>query len=73
MSRALTANEQAVLAHVVSDPIQWWEHAHSASNIATPEEALSAKVARHQAAYDAAVATEGEDYQTRAQREAAEV
>jgi len=68
MPRALTANERAVLAHVVVDPDAWWTHANSVGKV-DAEAALAAKVARWQSDYDAAVAAGG--YQTRAEREAA--
>jgi len=70
MHRALTANENAVLGHVVVDPIIWWGHANSADNITDPEVAIAEKVGRHQASYDTIIAEQGEDYQTRAERDA---
>ena len=69
MARALTSREMAVLAHVVSDPVAWWEHTNAAENITDPEVALAAKVAKWESAYDAAAANPG--YQTRADRIAA--
>ena len=71
MPRALTSNERAVLAHIVTGPDAWWSHANEVDKI-DAETALAAKIARHQASYDAAVATEGENYKTRAQRDAEE-
>jgi len=73
MPRALTSNEQAVLAHCVIDPAAWWENACAAGNIADPEVALAQKVIRWQGEYDAALALDGENYQDRATREAEEV
>lgn len=70
MPRALTSNERAVLAHVVTDPDAWWSHASSASNIDDAEAALAGKVSRWQSDYDAALAADGQNYKTRAQRDA---
>ena len=67
MVRALTENERCVLAHVVVDPDEWWEHATNWPKI-DQEAALAAKVARWKPSYD------GEchqpDYKTRAVKEA---
>ena len=68
MPRDLTTNERAVLAHVVVDPDAWWAHACAAPNV-SEEAALAGKVSRWQPEYDAAVLTQGQAYQTRAQRE----
>jgi len=78
MPRSLTARETAVLAHVVVNPVAWWTHAcsrdgsdgHHAINA---EAALAAKIAKQASKYDAAVAADGTDYQTRAERDAAEL
>ena len=68
--RPLTANERNVLAHMVPDPDAWWAHAYKAFGETKAEQALAAKVARWQAAYDAAVSADGQNYRTRAQRDA---
>ena len=69
MARALTDNERCVLAHMVVDPDEWWEHATNWPKI-DEEAALAAKVARWKPSYD------GEchqpDYKTRAVRQAEE-
>ena len=67
--RDLTNNETSVLAHVVLDPIGWWTHANSVVKI-DHEAALLAKVTKNQADYDVAVAGDGDDYQTAAERHA---
>ena len=41
--RELTANERAVLAHIVVDPDEWWSHANSVVKV-DHEAALEAKV-----------------------------
>lgn len=71
MARSLTDDERAVLAHVVLDPDEWWEHANTAPNIPKPEAALAAKVAAWRPVYAAALAKDGANYKTRAQKEAA--
>lgn len=68
--RDLTDNETSVLAHVVLDPIRWWTHANSVVKI-DHEAALAAKVDKYQDSYDEAVAGDGDDYQTLAERHAA--
>ena len=68
--RDLTENESAVLAHVVLDPIGWWQHVNSVAKIDS-EAALAAKVAKNQRGYDEAVASDGDDYKTAAERFAA--
>lgn len=65
--RQMTADERAVLAHVVLDPDAWWEHVNVAANV-DAETALAQKVARWRPAYLAAVAAG--NYKNRAQREA---
>ena len=70
MARTLTENERAVLAHVVHRPVLWWEIASEANLNMTAEEALAAKVAKYQAAYDAAKGEPG--YQTRLERDIAD-
>ena len=68
--RALTEDEQAVLADVLLDPDSWWAHACSDAFGGDAEEALAVKCARHRPAYEARVASEGGAYQNRSQREA---
>ena len=72
MARELTDRESAVLAHVVIDPIAWWEHVCSCDGsnglrAIDGEAALAAKVARWGPQYDEAVAES--DYKTRGERE----
>ena len=72
--RSLTANERAVLAHVVLDPDEWWDHVvardgSDGKRALSAEKCLADKVARWQSDYDTALAAGG--YQTRAEREAA--
>ena len=69
MARELTDNERHVLAHVVVDPDEWWEHATERPKI-NEEAALAAKVERHQADHDAECVKDG--YCTRAVKQAAE-
>lgn len=69
MSMSLTDRERAVLAHVVLDPDGWLAHSEAVFGEVAAAECLAAKVVRHESAYDAAVAAEGESYQTRAERE----
>jgi len=76
MPRALTDREHAVLAYVVVDPVAWWTHACSrdgsdGKHAIDAEAALAAKVAKRADQYDAALAAQGADYQTRAERDAA--
>ena len=68
--RELTANERAVLEHVVVDADAWWNHANDDAHRADPEAAISAKVAKWQDDYDTAVAAG--NYQNRAERDAEE-
>ena len=70
MPRALTAEETAVLAHVVVDPEVWWAHANEAENIPDPEAALAAKIDRWKSKYEASLLYDGVGYKNRAQREA---
>lgn len=72
--RDLTTNELAVLAHVVLDPVAWWEHAQSkdgsdGKRALNAEAGLVAKVQRWSGEYEAALARDGADYQTRLERE----
>jgi len=67
--RELTANERAVLAHVVVDPDEWWSNTNSVVKV-DHEAALEAKVGRYQSDYDDAAALDG--YKTRAERDAEE-
>ena len=72
MARQLTNREHAVLAHVVIDPVEWWNHVCSrdGSNglrAIDAEAAILAKVERHSPKYDTAVAEP--NYKTRAERD----
>jgi len=81
MAIELTTRERAVLAHVVVDSDEWIAHAlafwtaHPEGGAGRAEaivcQHIAEKVAKHAGKYDAAVAADGEAYQTRAQREAA--
>ena len=66
----MTANQRAVMAHVVIDPDAWLAHAVATFGENVAARHLAAKVARWQPDYDAAVARDGEAYQTRSEREA---
>ena len=73
MARQLTDREPAVLAHMVVDPVAWWEHVCSCDGsnglrALDAEAALFAKVERHGPKYDAAIAAP--NYKTRAERDA---
>ena len=73
MARQLTSREHAVLAHIVLDPVEWWNHVCSrdGSNglrAIDCEAALLAKVDRWGPKYDAAIAAP--NYKTRAERDA---
>jgi len=72
--RDLTTNERAVLAHVVIDPVAWWEHVQSkdgsdGKRALNAEACLAVKVQKYSGEYEAALARDGADYQTRAERE----
>ena len=67
--RNLTQDELKVLAHVVIDPESWWNHCQTAPNIADPELALAAKIAKHYVKYWKDLKAKGDDYETRAERE----
>lgn len=67
--RDLTAEERAVLAHIVVDPDGWWAHANEAENVPDAEAALIAKVDRWRSAYEQSLSEEGENYKTRAERD----
>ena len=72
--RDLTTNERAVLAHVVLDPGAWWEHVQSRDGSdgkrkLNAEACLGAKVQKYSGEYETALARDGADYQTRAERE----
>ncbi len=62
----LTAEQRAVLAHVVTDPDAWADHALATIGAG----AIDAKVERHKAAYQAAKAAQGNGYKHRAERDA---
>jgi len=66
----LSAEDRAVLAHVVIDPDAWVAHAAKTFGEEKAQVALAEKVARWQPDYLSAVAAEGEDYKTRAERDA---
>tara|TARA_R110000796_G_scaffold156032_2_gene272574 strand:+ start:2661 stop:2888 length:228 start_codon:yes stop_codon:yes gene_type:complete len=70
--RALTTNENNVLAHVAIDPVAWWTHVCSkdgsdGKRALDAEACLAAKVARWQTPYNTDSAVDG--YQTRAEKE----
>lgn len=60
----LTEEDKAVLAHVVADPVAWFNHAM----LTVGESAVGAKVDKYRAEYLAQKDLPG--YQTRAEREA---
>jgi len=62
----LTDHDRAVLAHMVVNVDAWVAHALEVIG----ENAVTEKIARHSAAYDAAAALPG--YQNRVERDAAE-
>jgi hypothetical protein len=64
--RNLTVDEKNILAHVVVDPNEWWEHCQ-ANFKGDPEAALSAKTAKHKPDYDNKKPQEG--YKTRAEKD----
>ena len=75
--RDLTTNERAVLAHVVFEPVAWWEHVQSKDGLdgkrkLDAETCLTAKVQKYSGEYEAALARDGADYKTRSEREALE-
>ena len=75
--RDLTTNERAVLAHVVFEPVAWWEHVQSkdgsdGKRALNAEACLAAKVQKYSGEYEAALARDGADYKTRSEREALE-
>lgn len=69
--RQLTETEAAVLAHVVPSPDAWAEHCFNTFSVERAEAALAAKVSRWKPVYEAALAAEGVNYKTRAQRDSA--
>lgn len=71
MAITLTSRERSVLAYVVLDPDAWIDHAVAVRGEEQARADLDAKMSRWAPAYAAAVAAEGEEYQTRAEREAA--
>lgn len=66
----MTADQRAVMAHVVMDPDAWLAHAVATFGEEKAAQFLDEKVERHRDAYEAAAAQPG--YQTRAEREAEE-
>ena len=75
--RDLTTNEHAVLAHVVLEPVAWWEHVLSCDgsngkHALNAEACLASKVQKYSGEYEAALARDGADYKTRSEREALE-
>lgn len=68
--RELTELEHNIVAHVVVDPVAWWDHANHEDRKVDAEQALAEKIARHSEEYLAASAEP--DYKNRAQRDAAE-
>ena len=71
----LTEHQRAVLAHVLIEesPDDWLARVTADLGAAAAGAALAAKVAQHEADYLAAVALAGADYETAAQRHAAEI
>lgn len=70
MPRELTATEAAVLNDYAQEGAEaWWANAHAQFPSDQAETLLAAKVAKHQAAYQARLAAG--NYQTKAEREAA--
>jgi len=65
----LTAEEMAILAHVVVDPDAWINHSINVFGEETARKHLAEKIARHEADYLAQKDLPG--YKTRAQRVAA--
>lgn len=70
MPITMTSEQRAVLAHVVIDPDAWLAHAEDVGGEEAAQKALDAKVERWQADYESAVAIYGDEYLTRAEREA---
>jgi hypothetical protein len=73
---ALTDEEHAVLAHIVVDPVAWWEHVRSrdgkdGKHVINAEAALSAKVSRVKPEYDDLSGAEGRRLETIADGEKA--
>jgi len=64
--RELSAEERAVLAHMVLNPEGWWNHICLMFTQAQAESQLSERVGRWKPDYQAAVTLPG--YRTRAQR-----
>lgn len=60
----LTAEEKAVLGHVVIDPQAWADHAEKAVGA----DAVKAKIAKYRSQYNAAKAAEGGNYKSRAEK-----
>jgi hypothetical protein len=69
MTRPITDDERAVLAHVLIDPDAWWAHVQSAPNGIDPEAIIAEKVSRWRPAYLAARQAEGDAYMARSERE----
>ncbi len=65
MSHNLTDEQRDILAHVVTDPQAWADHALDAMG----EEVILDKVKKYKPAYDLAKLQLGIDYKNRAQRD----
>lgn len=64
----LSAEGRAVLAHVVPDPDAWV--AHTLATLTNGEQAVTDKIKKYRQHYLDSLATEGESYQTKAERDA---
>lgn len=65
----LSAEDRAVLAHVVADPDVWVANALTLEN---GEQIVTDKITKYRQAYLDALAAEGQGYKTKAQRDAVE-
>lgn len=67
----LSTEDRAVLAHVLPDPDAWVANALTRLGEDVGTQAITDKIAKYRQAYLDALATEGEAYQTRAERDEA--